>query len=172
MDEFNRVLSQWQPFYSVVASVSATLVGLLFVSLSINRERITKHDDKSLMRLATRGCGDLLFVLMIALMMLVPMQPSYGLAVALVVIGVTRSAELFKSARSPNPANPIGGRFRVLREHGLPLVACFGLVAVGIAVAGGYYFTLTFLVPVIAAMLTTVCWNAWLLLVLDDTEKP
>ncbi len=54
---FTERVVQWQPFFITVATVAGTLVGLLFISLSINREAITA--DHKLLRLARRSFGDL-----------------------------------------------------------------------------------------------------------------
>jgi len=40
MDIFKLTLQSWQFFFTAVATASATLTGLLFVSLSLNRERL------------------------------------------------------------------------------------------------------------------------------------
>jgi len=55
-----------------------------------------------------------------------------------------------------------------LRELGLPALACLGLLIVGVAVLRGDMIAIYGLVIVIAALLTTASWNAWLLLVPDD----
>ena len=55
-----------------------------------------------------------------------------------------------------------------LRELGLPALACLGLLIVGVEVLRGDMIAIYGLVFVIAALLTTASWNAWLLLVQDD----
>ena len=40
MEIFQASIQSWQVFYATVAAVSATLTGLLFVSLSLNRDRL------------------------------------------------------------------------------------------------------------------------------------
>jgi hypothetical protein len=172
LDPFALQLSAWNAFYSAVASASATLVGLLFVSLSINRKRITSATEPELLLLARRSCGDLLYVLLISLVILVPNQHTYGLGVALLTLGVTRGCELLGEligqtrrgavnvSRPPAP--------QILRVFGLPLLSSVGLVIVSLGIYFDYPAALYLLVPVIAALIGRASWNAWLLLVLED----
>jgi hypothetical protein len=52
-----------------------------------------------------------------------------------------------------------------LREYALPALACLGLIVVGEEILRGDTASIFGLVIVIAALLTTASWNAWLLLV-------
>jgi hypothetical protein len=52
----------------------------------------------------------------------------------------------------------------VIKEIGLPFTASVGLIIVAIAVYFGISTAIYGLVAVIAALLITACWNAWLLL--------
>jgi len=54
---------------------------------------------------------------------------------------------------------------RVVREIALPAVSYLGLIVVAIEVFRGDLTSIYTLVLVIAALLTTASWNAWLLLV-------
>jgi hypothetical protein len=171
MNGFNQQLISWQPFYSVVATVSATLVGLLFLSLSINKIRITSGDDHPSLRLALRCFGDLLFVLMISLVILVPFQRSYGLGVAMGTLGVQRALSLVNQALKSTGMHPRRANFdQLLRDYALPLLSSVGLLVVGIAIFKGQDEALYILVPVIAALLGTASWNAWILLIHEDEE--
>ena len=91
MEEFFEALRDWQIFFSTVALASATLVGLLFVSLSVYRGR-DEALPSPLLRRAQGSFGDFLYVLMIGLVFLVPHQAPFGLAAALIVLGGTPRA--------------------------------------------------------------------------------
>jgi hypothetical protein len=169
MNAFSEYLREWQTFFATVATASATLTGLLFVSLSLNRARLRGVDGLRHMQMAKRTFGDFLYVLMIALVFLVPRQVPGGFALALVVLGLARGAGLLRqvaelrggAARSPAIAE-------VLRAFGLPLIAVVGLLLVAVSALLGSGAGLYGLVAVVAALLATASWNAWLLLVQDD----
>jgi hypothetical protein len=166
--EFDEKLIQWQPFFTTVAAVSATLVGLLFVSLSLNRERISAESNRELMRLARRSFSDFLLVLMLALFFLIPRQGQLALSLELLAISAFRlrwmSLQIIHAMKHEHKP----GNMAAVREYVLPVLSVIGIIgaAIGIyfyGIIAVYYFV----VPVIAVMLTRASWNAWLLLVLE-----
>src|SRR5512136_3126671 len=100
MDNFHQSLQAWQVFYATVAAASATLTGLLFVSLSLNRDRLKGARAHITLGTARRTFGDFLYVLMIALVFIIPHQVPYSLAVALLALGLSRGAGLTREAVS------------------------------------------------------------------------
>jgi hypothetical protein len=166
MDSFHQSLEAWQLFYATIAAASATLTGLLFVSLSLNRERLKGERAKTVIATARRTFGDFLYVLMIAIIFIVPHQVPYSLTIALLVLGITRGIGLIREARQHmrKPSGRINAPI-ILRVISLPFIATLGLILVAIAVAFGFTISIYGLVIVIAALLVTACWNAWLLLI-------
>jgi hypothetical protein len=77
---FEQQIVLWQPFFTTVATVAATLVGLLFVSLSINRDKITAGSNRLLLRIAQRSFSDFIIVLLVALFFLIPGEGRRALA--------------------------------------------------------------------------------------------
>ncbi len=166
MNEFVSSLQSWQFFFATVATASATLTGLLFVSLSINRDRLTREKSHLLLATSRRAFSDFLHVLMIAIVFLVPHKIPLSLTVALLVLGLSRGAGLgrdyFRNWRRSGVK--MSGR-EILRELGLPAIASIGLVGIAIAIFNGATDSIYWLVGVIAALLLSACWRAWLLLV-------
>ena len=164
MEAFLQDLRDWQPFFSTVALAAATLVGLLFVSLSLYRGRDQAFPADRL-RTAQSSFGDFLYVLMIGLVFLVPHRVPLGLAVALIVLGGARGAGLIRQAARSRLALEDRPRVRdTLRQVAIPAFASIGLILVGIEVLLGATIAIYALVLVMASLLTTGSWNAWLLL--------
>jgi hypothetical protein len=166
MDSLFQDLRDWQPFFSTVTLASATLVGFLFVSLSLYRDRDQTASAAGRFSTAQRSFGDFLYVLMIGLVFLVPQQVPFGLAVALSVFGTARGAGLIPQAALAMPS--LKGRGKLgdtPREYAIPAFASIGLRVVGIEVARGATIAIYGLVLVVAALLSTGSWNAWPLLV-------
>jgi hypothetical protein len=165
MDRFLADLQSWQIFYATVAAASATLTGLLFVSLSLNRDRLKGEKAQPVVDMARRTFGNFLYVLMLALVFLVPHQVPFSLTVALLALGISRGAGLLLEVVRAE-RNPLLRRdsLTLIREVGFPAVASFGLILVAIAVGYGQTDLMYGLVFVIAALLGNACWNAWLLL--------
>jgi cobalamin synthase len=165
MDQFLADLKSWQVFYATVAASSATLTGLLFVSLSLNRGRLKGEKAQPVVDMARGTFGNFLYVLMIALVFLVPHQLPLSLTIALLVLGISRGLglllEVIRTGRNPHFRRD---SHTLIREVGLPAIACLGLILVAVAVGYGKTELMYGLVFVIAALLGNACWNAWLLL--------
>jgi hypothetical protein len=166
MDTFVTQLESWQVFYATVAAASATLTGLLFVSLSLNRERLKDDSPDGALATARRSFGNFLYVLMPSLVFIVPHPAPIGLAIAMLVLGLSRAIGLVHEMARWRAQLGRGGRpGEFLRDVVLPIMASVGLVAVGIAVAMGRTVALFLLVIVVAGLLISASWNAWILLV-------
>jgi hypothetical protein len=163
MNDFIVSLQSWQIFYATVSAASATLTGLLFVSLSLNRERLNGKKANKIKSIARQTFGDFLYVLMISLVFIVPHQVPISLTVALLVLGISRGIGFIHEAAISLKNRSMGLQL-VIKEIGLPFTASVGLIIVAIAVFFGNFTAIYGLVAVIAALLVTACWNAWLLL--------
>ncbi len=169
MDLFKQSLQNWQFFFTAVATASATLTGLLFVSLSLNRQRLVGDEAHLILSLARNTFGDFLYVLMIALVFLVPHPIPLSLTFALLVLGITGGAGLaYREARLYfHTMMKLFDARLILRRIGLPAISSIGLIVVAVEIALGNYDAIFGLVGVIGALLITACWNAWLLLVAE-----
>jgi hypothetical protein len=166
MNDFLKSLQDWQLFYSTVAASSATLTGLLFVSLSLNWKKFNDKEHINYLLKARNTFSNFLYILMIAFVFLVPHQVPYSLTVSLVVLGLSRVIGLIRSIINNRKSDKNrGDKQIIIREVLLPLIASAGLVLVGIEVLLGNFNFIYWLVGVIAALLISACWNAWLLLV-------
>src|SRR5512135_2035878 len=87
MDAFAMAVATWHDFYLMVGTAAATLIGLLFVSLSLNLDLITRTVNADLRDLATHTFGDFMSVLMFAVVFLIPDQVPLGLGLPLLGIG-------------------------------------------------------------------------------------
>ncbi len=167
MDLFVQTLQSWQSFFASVATASATLTGLLFVALSLNRQRLTNEGATSILSIARNSFAAFLFVLMIALVFLVPYPLPVSLTIALLVLGLANTFGVIVRELRPIRAFRFTGPdvSRLLRQFALPFVASIGLVWVAIDISQGHFDAIYGLVGVLAALLVSACWNAWLLLV-------
>jgi hypothetical protein len=83
--------------------------------------------------------------------------------VALLVLGVSRGIGFIREGAFGLKNRSMGLQL-VIKEIGLPFTASGGLIIVAIAVYFGISTAIYGLVAVMAALLITACWNAWLLL--------
>jgi hypothetical protein len=169
MDTFTQQIAQWQRFFGTVAASAATLTGLLFVSLSVNRSPSEPLTGARLTR-ARRSFGDFLFVLMMGLVFLVPQRVSGVLALAPRVGGARAGGIIREAGRRRKTEAKQLKMSEALREYGLPAVATLGLLVIAVEILRGATIAIFGMVLVVAALLVTASWNAWLLLVTDEGE--
>jgi hypothetical protein len=141
-------------------------VGLLFISLSINREAITANH--TLLRLARRGFADFIFILLIGLFFLIPLQGGFHLGIELWAIGVLKTRLVLQQIFAASGDAQKLSSWNLACEYVFPVLAILGLAVGGWRIyneslLGIYYFV----VPVIATLLTTACSNAWQLLIME-----
>src|SRR5215472_4580574 len=88
MQEFGQELLAWQPYFITLASVCATLAGLLFVAVSLHPDRAHEQGKVHLKSLAHNTFGDFLQVLFIGIFYAVPLAPPsfYSLATLCIVV--------------------------------------------------------------------------------------
>src|SRR4029078_9958121 len=85
--------ASWHDFYLTTGAASASLIGLLFVALSLNLDTITETSSEDLRALGEQAFNSFSLVLLIALFVLIPTndRTTYGVAfVALAVGGAYR----------------------------------------------------------------------------------
>ncbi len=133
MQEFYRQLATWQPFFIGLAALCATLVGLLFVALSLHEHRPDKESKTNLRRLAQHTFADFVQVLFVGLFFSVPeMTPGFfGIGTVLIVgFGLRQiGARLLEAWRDRAHALH---RHHVMRRLVLSLVGRALLLAAGL----------------------------------------
>jgi len=85
---FSQIVAEWQPFYATIAEATATLLGLLFVAVSLNRAHLDLKENADLMSLARQTFATYLFILTFSITVLIPKQSGKGLGIPLTFIGI------------------------------------------------------------------------------------
>jgi hypothetical protein len=171
---FAAAIDQWHDFYLLAGTAAVTLLGLLFVALSIHLDIIVHDDGAHLNAMAKEAFMNLIYALIVSLLMLVPGFSQRPTGLLLMALGVIRSATLLRSAR----VAARGGDQSLRRDYSMvrfyaPLLAYLLLVAGGFMLFRRdidegplYYF-----VPAILLMLVVATRGAWDLLVLVGRLK-
>jgi hypothetical protein len=164
-------LTHWQPFATGLASASATLMGLLFVALSLNSHILRDTDYRAQRRLARLAFGAFAQLLLVALLLLLPHPTASLLALTLGVaalVGLTQAVLIGvlewrrdPDADSPAPAGSGPGR------QGLTLVTAAihgGLAVAAFQLARGEPGALLAIGLLLMALLLVASRIAWALL--------
>jgi hypothetical protein len=154
---------QWHDLFVAVAGASSALLGLLFVAVSINIEKILSF--KGLPERALETLLLLLCVLVVSIVGLIPGQSETALGIELLLVAGLAAAAVL---RLPVPAvEEIGKEPRSWKVSrlGVRLVGTLPLVLGGLAVlleaGGGLYWIAAGVILAICGAVT----NAWVLLV-------
>lgn len=166
MDTFAQTVMSWHDFYIMTGTASASLLGLLFVGLSLNLEIISRQENTSLSGLATQTFGNFLYVLFLSITMLVPDQTPVGVGLPLLIMGfygtLINGRALVSAVRKPNPA--WGAGYIFWRFVG-PVLSFIGLLIISFYAFQGNGLMLYWLIAVIAVLLLVATRNSWDLLV-------
>ena len=161
---YRAVLQGWHDFYIVAGTVAATLVGLLFVGLSLHlRVILSRNEVRSLARVTLANLG---LVLIVSLFLVIP----EGLAPArteLLFSGIVTLGFI-----APSLITASRSETRTLRGYRLLVRIAFSAMAyAGVIVASSFYTrhsyhsALSGLVAVIVALVVISLRNSWDLLV-------
>jgi hypothetical protein len=167
MNSFAQLVHEWQIFYATIATASATLVGLLFVAMSLNVRMFTGKKNIGLQKLAVQTLTNFLYIIVFALIFLIPRQGPIGLGVPLMCNGLAGLISTISHLRTLFSNIPQGiSRWRTFVRTAMTLTAFLVLVIVSFLVmvrastAGLYWLVAPMILLLISASL-----NTWSLLI-------
>ena len=162
----------WHDFYLTMGTASASLIGLLFVALSLNIDAITDDSRDDLRAFADQAFSSFSVVLLIAVFFLIPENGAGILGGLYVVLSffagyriVRRAPAVWKGRRRGRPGEATLWRFV------LPTAAVLGLFAVGLGLMLGQSSALYWLVSVIIVFLMSAARSSWDLLVKVGADR-
>jgi len=162
----------WHDFYVTMGTASASLIGLLFVALSLNLDVITGESRDDLRAFAEQAFNSFSSVLLIAVFFLIPEHSPATLGDMYLLLGVVAGYRMLRGA-------PAVWRSRHRDRLGeaafwrfvLPAAALLGLVAAGLGLLRGQPDALYWLVAVIIGLLMSAARSSWDLLVKVGEER-
>lgn len=166
MPEIGFGFERWHDFFLMSGTAAATMVGLLFVSVSFNIDTLIHDSRAHLLDLARTAFMAFLFALFISLYFLVPdARPrpfGFGLMVfGLIIVGVWGRQMIAK----PRGSDPMFTRRHMIRRAVGPLVAGVMLAASGFGIATQQGVEGSIMLMVIWLLLLSGTNGAWDLLV-------
>ena len=162
---FQTTLLGWHDFYSITGMAAASLVGLLFVGLSIHlRLVVSRPDVQALARVTLTSFGLVLFV---SIFMVIPETDSSATGWQLVSSGAVACLLIARSVvAGMRGRERVLGLRRLILRFGFTLLSFAGVIATGgVLLAGDYRRGLGWLVGVAVVILVTSLRNVWDLLV-------
>jgi hypothetical protein len=163
---FSSTVESWQSFYMLAGTASATLIGLLFVAISLHLDLIGEPGASAILSLARRTFTRFILVLIVALLFLVPRQDPEGLGLPLLAFGIVdvlRTLRVgFSVLNARERSNGLNGAVMLIGVPvALPLASGIGLALIAANLLLGTTDYLYWMVPVMGVMLTNAATNAW-----------
>jgi hypothetical protein len=173
---YQAELSGWHDFYLLAGTASATLVGLLFVGLSLHlRIVVTTSEVRSLARVTLANFGAVLFV---AIFMVIPEDRSVAglqiIGAGLVSLGVA-APSLIAAARRRDWSFQMSSmqRVRVVMRFGVSAVSYLAIIVAGILLVSSHDSAFSWLLIAIVVLLVVSLRNTWdLLVTVADVTQP
>jgi hypothetical protein len=167
MDGFGQLVQEWQVFYATIAASSATLVGLLFVSMSLNLGMFAGTKNIGLKKLAAQTLTNFLYVIVFALIFLIPRLGPIGLGVPLMCNGFAGLISTVSHLHTVLSHIPRGiSRRDTFVRAAMTLVAFLVLIIVSFLVmVRANADSLNWLVAPMILLLISASLNTWSLLI-------
>jgi hypothetical protein len=163
--EFASAIARWQNFESLAGSVAATLLGLLFVAVSIRPALFSQEDHLAFLAVAAKSIGLFMLVTLIALVFQIPDIRPEGLGVALAVMGVISTFNTIHQVTAMRSILNEWGLSFLTRRVLLPTLGHAGLLIASVTLYNGDVQWLPVLGGTQIVFLFTGTYNAWDLLI-------
>ncbi len=162
---YQTALETWHEFYAITGEGAASLVGLLFVGLSLHLRLVLSHPDVRALAIVT--FTNFISTLIVALFMLIPEHSPTTSGIELLLVGLI--AAVISGPRFVAGVASHGrtiGFGRLLLRFGASAAAFVGLVGCGVTlIAGDYEDAFSALVAINLMVLVISLRNTWDLLV-------
>lgn len=167
--DFSARIAEWQIFYSALAGVSATLAGLLFVSLSLNIDRLLDRRFLATRELAFHAFTNFLYLVLFSLIFLIPRQKPAGVGAPLLILATMAFAQTWRAQRNARAAGERAPQR--LRLYRLSLIVYGGMIVGALLALRGAVLVLHLLVGLMIWLLAWAARLAWDLLI-SFREEP
>ena len=166
MEDFSQLVQGWQTFYTTIATSSATLVGLLFVALSLKLETVNLTKNSSMRLLARQTFTTFLYLIGISLTFLIPGQDRFGLGPSLTMIAILGLIITVIELQAARPYLTQADNRIVLRRSGIKIAAFVSLLVIAAMILTGADANILYwMITPILFLLFSASLNTWSLLV-------
>jgi hypothetical protein len=168
MENFEAYLEGWRVFYGVVAGSSATLMGLIFLSVSLRLDLFKKLANKEPQQIAWQTFINFFWVFTGSLVFLLPgLTP---LVLGLFILALGTSGEYISTHRWWRARNHLSASRGLIAF--LPLNVCYlSLMVSGFLTIFDLYHAVVIMAPVTVFLIGISIRDAWRLLVTEDDYR-
>jgi hypothetical protein len=164
MTDLAQTIGEWETFYLLTGTAAATLIGLLFVAVSIHIDTFHKEAYGDLQQFAALTFNSFFYVLVMALLFLIPGLSALGLGLPLLLLGLAGVVNGLWQQRRARRFQVQRGRGHLTGRFVLPILCQLGMAVVAAFLIAGVAEALYALTIVVVLLLASAAVNAWTLL--------
>jgi hypothetical protein len=170
---FAAYVERWHEYYVLAGTAAVTLMGLLFVALSLHLDEIVRDEGAHFSSMAMGAFISFVYVLLISLILLMPIGGGRPVGMTIIVIGLMRLVLTLRGSgairRDPGPSVR---RSYLIFRYLLPLAAVALLIASGCGLLlRQFEMGMAGLSTAVILLLVTATRTAWDLIVLIGRHK-
>jgi len=162
---FGTGLERWHDFFLLAGTAGATLLGLLFVSVSLKTDVIMRSSERHLRSQAMSSFESLMFTMIFSLVALTPLDKPKFLGLFFVTLGLVGMVRAGMHVASSGHDLVHAAATALRRRLLLPLGAHAAIAWTGITLMRGQEASGLFLILATLWLLITATRTAWQLLV-------
>ncbi len=166
---FATDIEAWHDFYMLAGSAAATLLGLLFVAVSLHIDMISKASESGEVRMFSRRTfANFLIILSFAFIFLIPNQNPTGTGIPLLIIGLLELGEtaiLWKRYERGGKGEQFMDAWQFRSKLLIPNTVCYmALIFISVNLLMENTDYLGWMVLVIIWLLIVASQSAWILM--------
>lgn len=155
-------MQAWSGFFAAIAGASASLLGLLFVAVSINADETIGPGRENSRRLAEQAFQNYLAVLLVSLLALIPEITARMLGFATAtVVGLWMVLNLVRLSHSLRNRNSEDSHRNALRRHVISLFGSALLIYASVRMAEQHADDRIFYATALIVLLSSATMVAW-----------
>jgi hypothetical protein len=165
MNNFSEAIKPWETFYVMAGTAAVTLIGLLFISISINIELFRSQWADDLQHFAALTFNCFFYVLMLSIFFLVPGISYLGLGIPILILGIlgTMNAVIQQRRSIKNQQKGIG--VNIASKFNIPIGSLVLMILLSIGILLRVEVVLYGFIVIIILLLGSASQNAWALLI-------
>ncbi len=170
---FADALHAWQPFYALTGGAAATLLGLLFVAISVNVRAVEQGNNGNVRWVASQTLYNLFYIFLLSLLMVAPSASPDTSCGYLTSVGVSGVVLVTFTAIREVPQGTLKRDRSSIRRLAFPLFAYADMLYSASIIRSGNTAALQWLVGALVILVLGGIRGSWdLLFLLGTAETP
>jgi hypothetical protein len=171
-EAFSVLLGRWQSFFVFVGGAAATLMGLLFVAISLGQNAARRSSGRARDTFVTPILTHFAVTVLLAALTLVPSQTPSSLGVLAMFVGAFQLVGLLRVLIGILEHHTRVDAAHWLWHMGLPFVSCLLLLAAGVGLLIGFPLVMEEVAACLLLHLLIGIRNAWKLTLWILDQEP